>query len=122
MKKPLDFSQNWNGKLNCSIFHTLRATGRFDIGDKVEITIKGELLGSAECISKTRYENMNNIPEIICLIDTGYSKDETLIILGKMYGTDEPQIMPIYGYLFKWIQTTANKKNLKPVIQLAMNL
>lgn len=120
MSKALEFSSNWNGKLQCQIFHTLRRTSRFEVGDKAEISLNGKLLGVALCVSKERYANASSIPETICYLDTGYSKQETTTILGRMYKTDDPDIMPIYGYLFEWIQTTAEKTNLKPVVQLAL--
>lgn len=122
MTRILEFSSNWNGKLQCQIFHTLRRSSRFDVGDKAEVHLNGKLLGVAECISKERYANASSIPETICYLDTGYSKPETITILGRMYKTEDPDIMPIYGYLFEYVRITAEKKNLKPVVQLALNI
>lgn len=122
MSKQLEFSTNWNGKLHCTIWHTLRRTARFDVGDRVEISIKGKLLGVAECIMKIRYPNMATIPEEICLLDTGYGQAETQSILQRMYKDEDPALVPIYGYLFKWMQTTGEKNNLKKTVQLSMVL
>lgn len=122
MNKSLDFSTNWNGKLHCKIWHTLRRSARFEIGDKTEVTINGKLLGVAKCISKIRYDNAEQIPETICILDTGYSKSETQTILKKMYAYSDPETMPIYGYLFTWVAITAEKTNLKKDVQLLLQL
>ncbi len=122
MAKQLEFSMNWNGKLHCNIWHTLRRTSRFDVGDKVEIVIKGKVLGNAECILKTRYQNSASIPEDICLLDTGYGPDETRSILARMYKDEDPELVPIYGYLFKWIQVTGEQKSLKKMVQLSLSI
>lgn len=119
MSKQLDFSTNWNGKLHCSIWHTLRRSSRFDVGDRAEVRIKDKLLGVAECILKTRYPNAASIPEEICLLDTGYGHAETMSILQRMYKDDDPELVPIYGYLFRWLQTTGERKELKQTVQLA---
>lgn len=122
MTPTLDFSTNWNGKLHCQIFHTIRRSGRFDVGQLVEVYLKENLLGTAQCVAKTRYPNASSIPEVICLLDTGYGSSETQTILARMYKDEDPDLVPIYGYLFKWQQTTAKKTELKPVVQLAFEL
>lgn len=119
MNKTLDFSTNWNGKLHCSIWHTLRRTSRFDIGDRVGVYLGGKYLGVAECIHKNRYSNASVIPEEICLLDTGYGSAETQSILQRMYKDEDPALVPIYGYLFKWLQTTSEKRQMKHTVQLA---
>lgn len=115
MTHTLEFSTNWNGKLHTSIFHTLRRTARYNVGDRVEVHLGGKLLGVAECISKIRYDNISHVPEPLCYLDTGYNQAETENILAQMYKCD-PAGMSIYGYLFKWKQATGEKKALKAVV------
>jgi len=115
MTHALEFSTNWNGKLHTTVFHTLRRSARFEVGDRVEVYLEKKLLGVAECISKTRYADINAVPEPLCYLDTGYSRQETENILARMYKED-PAGKPIYGYLFKWMQTTAEKKGLKQTV------
>ena len=121
MDNKLDFSTNWNGKLHTTIFHTLRRSGRFSVGDRVEATLNGSLLGVVECINKTRYDDIRHVPDTICYLDTGYNQAETENILAQMY-KDDPTGKPIYGYLFKFLQSTSHRKNLKRTVQLAMEL
>lgn len=115
MTLTLDFSTNWNGKLHTAVFHTLRRTSRYQVGDRVEVYLKDKLLGVAECIGKARYDDINHVPEPLCYLDTGYNQAETENILAQMYKCD-PAGMPIYGYLFKWKQETGEKKNLKQTV------
>ena len=112
----LEFSTNWNGKLHCRIFHTLRRSARFELGEVVEVYLQGNLLGSAMCIGKHLYADTKSIPEPICYLDTGYNRAETENILSTMYKVD-PAGMPIYGYLFKWNDSaTTHRKELKRVV------
>lgn len=123
MAKTLDFSTNWNGKLHCGIFHTLRRSGRFEVGDIAEVTMKDKYLGAAECIQRIRYSSAEDIPETICFLDTGYGKQETLSIIERMYSDtkgEDKHLVGMYGYLFKWRQVTTEQKQLKKTVQLAM--
>lgn len=117
MINTLEFSTNWNGKLHTTIFHTLRRSARYEVGDRVEVYMNKKLLGVAQCISKTRYTDITQVPETVCYLDTGYSREETENILARMYKED-PAGKPIYGYLFKWMQGTGERTGLKQVVQL----
>lgn len=115
MTNTLEFSSNWNGKLHTTIFHTLRRSGRFQVGDRVEVYLNKKLLGAAECVHKVMYRDILEVPVTVCYLDTGYNQAETENILAQMYKED-PTGKIIYGDLFKWMQTTAEKKALKQTI------
>lgn len=121
MSNKLEFSTNWNGKLHTVVFSTLRATARFEIGDRVEVMLEGKYLGLAECIYKHRYSHIYEIPEALCFLDTGYNQEETGNIVARMYKTAATN-QPLYYYLFKWIQTANAKKDLKRQVQLEFSL
>lgn len=106
--KRLAFSHDWNKKLNCDNFTTIRISDRFKIGDKIEIFFKTESLGPAEIIGRKEIF-IDDINEFIARIDTGYSAKETIKIIETMY----PQIIgkrreqrKIFMYLI-----TKNKKS-----------
>lgn len=115
MTNTLEFSTNWNGKLHTTVFHTLRRSARYEVGDTVEVYLEKKLLGAAQCITKTRYTDITHVPEAVCFLDTGYGQAETENILARMYKED-PAGKPLYGYLFKWTATTAEKKALKQTV------
>ena len=85
----ISFSYNWNNKLQCKFFTTIRALNpfKYHVGVKHEVVLKGDWLGIAEVVSvKAIYGR--DINEYISGLDTGYSVDETLKILSRMYKCD----------------------------------
>jgi hypothetical protein len=86
MKKiqNIDFSYNWNEKLNCKAFTTIRLSDRFEIGDHLNVLLKKELRLNARVVNK-HYFTLDKLSDTIAYLDTGYSKEETIDILQKMY-------------------------------------
>jgi len=109
----LDFSHNWNNKLGCKYFTTLRLSGRFAIGDRVEVWFKDAFLGVAEVLDKKRLASPAQINEWVAGLDTGYSADETRNILARMYrDVTDWSNQPVYYYLLCYVsaETVARKK------------
>lgn len=69
--KQLDFSHNWNNKLNCTYFTTLRLSGRFVVGEWVYVFLKGNGLGLHQIADKKEL-TLPKLNPWICGIDTGY--------------------------------------------------
>lgn len=95
----LEFSTNWNNKLDCTYFTTLRLSGRFSVGDKIEVWEKKTFKGEAQVVKKIALL-LKDISDIMAYLDTGYSAEETRSIIKKIY----PKITnwdttPIYYYL-----------------------
>lgn len=95
----LEFSTNWNNKLDCTYFTTLRLSGRFSVGDTIEIWLKKQFKGEGKVVKK-RTINLKDISDIMAYLDTGYSAEETRDIIKKMH----PKITnwdttPVYYYL-----------------------
>lgn len=81
----IKFSTNWNNKLDCNCFTTIRLFGRkYSIGKTFEIILKENHLCSAivQDMIVTKMEFLNDFN---CFIDTGYSKIETEKLFKKMY-------------------------------------
>lgn len=104
MDNNLEFTYNWNNKLDCKYFHTLRLSGRWEVGQTCEVFLQKQMIGTAKLMSKVRYENFNAIPDHICYLDTGYDKSNTIRILRQMY-KNSPGIekSPTYGYVWGFI-------------------
>lgn len=81
----ISFSFNWNNKLDCKAFTTLRLENKkYQANLLYKIKLKGEEKGTAKCIAvKTFF--LKDINEFISYIDTGYSKEECYNIIYKMY-------------------------------------
>lgn len=86
----ITFSDNWNNKLKCPAFTTLRLDGRkYTIGTRVRIKMKGQLLSNYFYLIKSkRVITIDQINDFISYLDTGYSVAETQAILRKMYKVD----------------------------------
>jgi hypothetical protein len=100
--KSLNFSHNWNNKLDCKYFTTLRLSDRFDIGDQVSVCLKRNEISKGEIINKKSIM-LEQINDFIAGMDTGYSVDETKDILKKMYKDVDFTQQKIYLYLIKKI-------------------
>ncbi len=98
----INFSINWNNKLDCKAFTTLRLSSRFNIGDKVEIRLKKAFKCFATIIDKKCFK-LKNITEWVAYLDTGYDKEECKKILEKMYKNKNVDwiTQDIYFYLIK---------------------
>src|SRR3990167_7597026 len=108
MKKKLTFSFNWNNKLDCNCFTTLRLSNRFNICDKVEILLKEKFISQGEIIGKKELQSIELINEFIARIDTGYSAHECKQILKTMYKNKniDWEKQKLYLYLVKKICCT----------------
>lgn len=102
-RQTLDFSTNWNGKLDCSAFSTLRRSDRYRVGEEVSVFLKHKYIGSAECVAKSRVR-VGAISLAMAYLDTGYDQIQTREILKKMYSDiDDDSI--IFHYVFKRTST-----------------
>jgi hypothetical protein len=90
MEHAIKFQTNWNKKLGCDYFTTLRLANpaKYQPGaqHKVLLLEKGiwRDYGFAEVVS-IRNLRIHQLNEFICGLDTGYGVDETKNILYTMY-------------------------------------
>lgn len=106
-KVRLEFSYNWNNKLSCPAFTTLRLHNpkRYYNGAVFEIILKGKKseefsqgIAEVRCI---RTIPKGSISDFMSYIDTGYSRDECMSILSRMYPNSNDQTMFDYVLLVK---------------------
>lgn len=90
-KKIIQFSYNWNNKLENKAFTTIRLHNptKYKTGETYDIQLNETPKGTATLTDKRtlRIEQLN---EFICRIDTGYSQPETMEILKRMYKNIDP--------------------------------
>lgn len=84
--EQIEFSTNWNKKLNTNFFTTIRLsnTAKYHVGKCFKVIKKEEYLFDV-IIKGIRYCKIDELPEFTCYTDTGYSKDETIKMLKTMY-------------------------------------
>lgn len=101
----LGFSYNWNNKLNCDVYTTLRLTDKYKTGDVLAVELKSNYLHNAQVVAvkKIKIEDINNY---IAGVDTGYTADECKQILKTMYKHKniDWSTQPIYFILLKKIK------------------
>lgn len=94
----LVFSYNWNNKLECKAFTTLRLHNpkKYQVGAEFEVYLqekgkqaqpKGRVI-----IQAVKTIDAEQINDFIAFIDTGYSRAQTLQILQRMYKQANPKL------------------------------
>lgn len=86
VNKRLEFSYNWNNKLNNKAFTTIRLWNekKYQEGRKYDVWLNSCNYGFARLVSVKRMK-LADINEHIALLDTGYSADECREVIKKMY-------------------------------------
>ncbi len=81
----IKFTQNWNGKLLNEWHTTIRPDkGIIQLGHEYVEELKDTPISTVRVESIAAY-TLHALPETLCLLDTGYSKAETIAILSKMH-------------------------------------
>jgi hypothetical protein len=82
----ISFSQNWNKKLNCNYFTTIRLTNyaKYRPGNQYRIICKGEYIYKAQIIQVINIY-LQQLTDYLAYQDTGYNRAETIALLQKMY-------------------------------------
>lgn len=85
-RETLKFTTNWNNKLNCQCFTTLRLHNpkKYFVGAKKDIFLDNRLKGAATIIGVQSFL-LEHINDFIARLDTGYSAKECQKIILEMY-------------------------------------
>lgn len=84
--EKLEFSTNWNSKLDCKCFTTIRIynqTKHFK-GNQFEVFLQKKLKGKVAVLNVAILK-IEKLTDYICYLDTGYSRSETIELLRKIY-------------------------------------
>jgi hypothetical protein len=103
MNKRLDFSHNWNEKLNCTYFTTIRLSDKFNVGDTLDVYLKKELVTNTAQVIQKKKMFLRDINSFIAGIDTGYDVWECQNIFKTMYKSRNINwdTQPLYMFLIK---------------------
>jgi hypothetical protein len=82
----MPFSYNWNNKLNCNAFTTIRILNveKHSAGNEVNITLKGNHIAKGRIEAVTPFF-LDQMSPFVAYLDTGYSVDECKSLIRKMY-------------------------------------
>lgn len=82
--KDLSFKTNWNNKLNCNAFTTIRLSEYWRKGDSVNIILKGVLMAKGDILDVKGF-TIDKLNSFISYLDSGYDIDEFKKIIKTMY-------------------------------------
>lgn len=109
--KSVKFSTNWNRKLDCEIFTTIRKKGYWiNWGDKCAIALNDKVYKWAECIGKTEIPFINICGSIIAC-DTGLIGAPALEIFERLGINTISEIEQCTLYVLKTIPNPQTSKN-----------
>ena len=110
----LEFNQNWNGKLDCDCFTSIRLgnSKKYAVGYTYRVCIvqHERVLKTyprlVTCVAKISLK-MNAFTDYMCHLDTGTSVEETKAILRDLYRFKQFNVdVATFDYcLFKYIDT-----------------
>lgn len=82
----LHFSTNWNNKVQCEAFTTLRIyqPGKHVVGTAVHVILKGQPVCKG-IIAAVKPLYLHQVNEFIAYLDTGYNTEACKSIIKKMY-------------------------------------
>jgi len=83
--KEIAFSYNWNNKLSCNCFTTIRLMNKkYIVGETYQIVLKKKAIKIAEVVEIRNFK-LSSLNEFIARLDTGYSKSDCEQIIRSMY-------------------------------------
>lgn len=106
----INFSYNWNNKLDCLMYTTirLRNDNKYKNGQIYEITFKDKPHSRAIIIAIKHFK-LDQINEFIAGLDTGYSVEECVNIIQKMYPGMEWEYQQLSLILLKKVDQQNDK-------------
>jgi hypothetical protein len=101
----IPFSTNWNNKLFCNYFTTIRPKShKYIVGNKYSIVSPVKTNPRFEAtIVKILEFSFDNLNDILLVLDTGYLPNEAKEIIKKMYPSNYNQLK-YYWLLLKRIE------------------
>jgi hypothetical protein len=111
----LRFSHNWNNKLCCDYFTTIRLHNASRTpGIQLEVLLKDQPIGTAVIVEKVKVR-MSAITDMMAYLDTGYSRTEARKIFRKMYPDQDDPMMDFT--LLRWVLRSASPEQLFALVE-----
>lgn len=121
----ITFTTNWNNKLDCKAFTTLRLRNdsKYVPGQKYSIYHKDKFRGYAVIRSISHF-HLHNLNNFISYLDTGYSKEECAAIIKKMYSKVDftKKELSLILLVYDSKEETSKPDDLYSIINTAMQM
>ncbi len=86
--EKLNFSYNWNGKLDCQAFTTIRLSNKYVVGQTLQVFLKDRFLGLAQVFDIAELKSVYELNIWQAMLDTGYDITETQTVIYNLNGKD----------------------------------
>ncbi|WP_026994680.1 hypothetical protein [Flectobacillus major] len=97
----LNFAQNFNNKLDCPYFTTIRLnTPKYKIGVVFDIELQDTIIKKAEVLD-IRILTLDTLDEWTCLLDAGLGLEETISLLKRFYQVSDWNTQELVFVLLK---------------------
>lgn len=105
------FSYNWNNKLDCNFFTTIRLHNpkKYWVGSTHRIFLKENDLGTAKIV-QVKTVRLEEIDSFTASLDTGYNAAQTRALFRKMYKLDSTENPLVDISLMSWVNRNLAKK------------
>ena len=103
--EKLEFTTNWNNKLDCKCFTTIRIfnPSKHFKGNQFEINLKKKFKGKAIVLGIIK-AYLKDLNDYMCYLDTGYNREETTQLFLRMYPKIDFRHQQIVVILLKKIE------------------
>jgi hypothetical protein len=123
--EQLKFSNNWNGKLFCDSFTTLRLhnLSKYFVGNEFQCFLKKAELGLVK-VMEVRTIYLHQLNDFICYLDTGYNTAKTIEIINEMYKkyTIDWTTQKLDFVLLSYIKKSENSNKVKLFLDTYLEL
>lgn len=99
------FSRNWNNKLDCNYFTTIRLYNpkKYEVGSVHEIWLNDVQIGRAQVVDQ-QMRTPQTLTETEAMLDAAMLKAELLKMLCRMYKRPEGAMLSLSFVTFKMVQ------------------
>ncbi len=83
--KKISFTQNWNNKLNCKFFTTIRLQkNKFKVGDLAIVDLAGKEIKLVQVVA-VKDARLYEMDSTLTLLDAGYMPNQFRELMHRMY-------------------------------------
>lgn len=104
--KTIIFTYNWNNKLNCKAFTSIRVSDAYQVGEQYKVLLKNgkdiHAMGVAQVIAVKTFW-LHELNDFISHLDTGYSVDQCQQIIHRMHPKVDFDETKLRLLLFRYI-------------------
>lgn len=119
----IDFSANWNNKLLCQIFPTMRLANpdKYVVGRIYNCFLGKDFIGRVELVKINQFK-LQSISDEVAFVDTGKSASYLRTLLQNFYPRANWHTQKLYWLWFKHLDNEKTRENIIEQRQKQLNL